>query len=74
MDLKAEELRMRTAGLPGGVSPRCPSQRTSFHDAPKAAFTLFPNIFTSESDDDDDGSSKMHVSAAFSMVNHNQFS
>lgn len=65
IDLKAEELIMRTAGDPGSIFPSnsCPSVSTSFHNDPKAAFICIPNDFESWSNLLD--SSRMHDSAQF---------
>lgn len=65
IDLKAEELIMRTAGDPGSIFPSnsCPSVSTSFHNDPKAAFICIPNDFESWSKLLD--SSRMHDSAQF---------
>lgn len=62
MDLKADELKIRTAGQPASTFPcsSFPSQSTSLHDVPKAGLMCFPNVLTSECESC--GSSKMHVS------------
>lgn len=54
-----------TAGLPGSIFPSLswPSQRTSFHEGPKAAFISFPKVLTSCSRPWD--RSKIRVSAHF---------
>ena len=66
IDLKAEELITRSAGLPGSTFPSktCFSQSTSFHEYPNAAFICFPKLSTSCSAASCDMST-MHVSTEF---------
>lgn len=69
IDLIADELITRIAGLPGSTFPSnsCFSQRASFHDGPKATFISFPKDFVSWSVHWDN--STMHLSTQF--TNHN---
>lgn len=72
IDLRADVLIIRTAGLPGSVLPSksSPLHRTSFHDDPKASLICFTKLLSSWTELS--GGPRMHLSTKFSNHNKNQ--